>query len=1301
MNNSLKAENTALKGKGFDVGNGKIITMRKGSDGNIMYYATTMKGDTPITDEIDSNSADAQNALAQKKAQTKQRLAGVAAAGLMSGIMAGMSGTNSYFGNMIGGENIKINDIKSDTKDNIINGVATGAATGFLSAIPGIGPILGPMLGPVLGDLLGSWWKQWNHRDEIARKERVEEAKKNLEALDKIKDATVKVEGAIFNINDAQSMSAAKESVDKLINTLLDDGENRKKVMNELGAKFGNTTMIIADLEKILLYGTDKEKAIATNTINQITNSESAVEKYKSQEEDRFKNEESLNNAIEEATDSIYTGYSDIDTSTKGAIMDSLGLYSKEIIENSVGNSGTTYKIKRSLVGDSAEAIGKNAETAIIKMKEIVEAGEFNNKKLTQSEIDAINAEIKSLEAATKVIDNYNAETEKLNKELHGLELEDAFRSSGLSMWSAVDIANTSLETVIQKFANNLELTGVATRDATGMITEEARQQIETYLRSNEQFSSLFNNGTQTLNDMVSNVSKQNELVSKTGAKSFDELKDAFDRADAKKIEEFSKAAGMAAEELMGLVYKSDSSQLSSFARALNMTTEDVLALQDKLGSITLSDLIKTPAETREAFNELAGIFSEISTKGSATGEALEKLNSNYFNLYNKYDDLGNVISTGSENLLENLRERLFGDAGSSGTQAFLYQNATFQDFKNNSDMYKSYLANLKNSDVWEKLNDDQVAAFKGAHSLTDVIHLFNSNSANGEALQNTLSGFLDSLNLNNDYYTELQNKLVEWQKHDNQMTIDGLQSQIDALDEINEEREREIELIKAKDALENAKKEKKRVYRAGVGWTYEADQERISEAKDKLDEVERETNKENLQYQIDLLEKQNSMLDNMAKNEELKALKAVFDEYNTYMKNKFGKEVTSGFSEIIDLAESDRTMTWSTYVENMGTEQAIGEQTDITNMINKANDIAYLDSVLSGMLKDAGLTDVNQDGTINESDYDSMSEDDKKKHEKVLQTLHSEGYIERQTARKNAYNSFIGSVSNLKASGAKDETINKYLQSGLESKYKNNSNYNSTSSYTETKYGEAINDEYYYLKSGFGESSKDKGQGQSDAVPYKGENQYLRLSPLHTFKSDQLSAGLNIMKEHPEDIRVDYYDNNLKSWVTMPDDASAINALPSGTIVHIGSDYQDKTSDEAHGYAIKNGSGWDELSSRVVNYASGTFGIDKAVMAMINELGTEGIVTPQGTLTALPSKTGIIPADLTKNLYNLGEVAPNLIKKLGDNQILQTKNLSSLEDNSMSVENFYATFETDNGFDFEKLLISARQYIKNTKGVR
>lgn len=1270
----LEAQNTALKGKGFDVGDGKTVTMRKGSDGNMMYYATTINPKTkkPQTRKINPNSKAAKNALAQKKAQTKQRLAGASAMGIASGVMAGMSGTNSYFGNTIGSKDVKINDINSDTTDNIVNGVATGAATGLISAIPGIGPILGPIIGDGIGGLI----KFLRHRDEINRKQRVEEAKKNLEALNKIEDATTGVEGTIFNINDAQSMSAAKESVDELINTLLDDGENRRKIMNELGNKFGfavdelgNTTMTTADLEKILLYGTDEEKSIATNTINQVTNSESATEKYKSQEDDRFKNEEKLEESIGKSTDSVYTGYSSTDTSTKGAIMDSLGLYSKEIISHSDSDGNVTYETKRSIVGDNGEAIEKNAQTAIIKMREIVEAGEFNNKKLTQAEIDAINAEIKSLEAAVKGIDEYNAETEKLNKELHGLELEDAFRSSGLAMWNAVDVANTSLETVIQTFANNLELTGVATRDATGMITKEARQQIETYLRSNEQFSSLFNNGTKTLNEMVSNVSKQNELVSKTGAKSFDELKDAFDRADAKKIEEFANAAGIAAEELMGLVYHSDSSQLSSFARALNMTTEEVLALQDKLGSITLSDLIKTPAETREAFNELAGMFSEISTKGAATGETLEKLNSNYFNLYNKYDDLGNVVSTGSENLIENLRERLFGDAASNGTQAFLYQNATFQDLKGNTNMYKSYLSTLKESDIWDSLSNDQRATLTGANTLTDVIHLFNSNSTNGEALQNTLSEFLNGLNLSNDYYTELQNKLVEWQKHDNQLMIDGLQSQIDSLDEINEEREREIELIKAKDALENAKKEKKRVYRAGVGWTYESNQEKISEAKDKLDEVERELDKENLQYQIDLLEKQNSMLDNMAKNEELKALKAVFDEYNTYMKNKFGKEVTSGFSEIIDLAESDRTMTWSTYVENMGTEQAVGEQVDITNMINKANDIAYLDSVLAGMTKDLS-------------------------GEELTKMLHSEEYISRQTARKNAYDSFLGSVSNLRASGASDDTIDMYLSSGLESKYQND-NYNNVGAYTATKYDGAINDEYYYLKSGFGTED-----GQTEVKNY-GENQYLKLVPQGKYTDSDITAAMKLLSDEPDSVRLDYYDEASKTWKALPDDASVVNGLPNGTIIHAGTSKVESSSDPGHGYAIKDGSAWENMTASVENFAKGTFGLDKAVMAMINELGTEGIVTPQGTLTALPSKTGIVPADLTKNLYDLGEVAPNLIKRLGSGQTLHTNNNSSLEDNSMNVENLYATFETDEGFDFEKLLISARQYIKNTKGTR
>lgn len=37
---------------------------------------------------------------------------------------------------------------------------------------------------------------------------------------------------------------------------------------------------------------------------------------------------------------------------------------------------------------------------------------------------------------------------------------------------------------------------------------------------------------------------------------------------------------------------------------------------------------------------------------------------------------------------------------------------------------------------------------------------------------------------------------------------------------------------------------------------------------------------------------------------------------------------------------------------------------------------------------------------------------------------------------------------------------------------------------------------------------------------------------------------------------------------------------------------------------------------------------------ALLNEEGVEAIVTPAGTITTLPSHTGIVPADITRNLW-------------------------------------------------------------------
>ena len=73
----------------------------------------------------------------------------------------------------------------------------------------------------------------------------------------------------------------------------------------------------------------------------------------------------------------------------------------------------------------------------------------------------------------------------------------------------------------------------------------------------------------------------------------------------------------------------------------------------------------------------------------------------------------------------------------------------------------------------------------------------------------------------------------------------------IEDKEKANEETERELELARLQEALANAQKEKtKRVWREGIGWVWEADQEAIRDAQEALDEF-------NNQDSINALEKQ------------------------------------------------------------------------------------------------------------------------------------------------------------------------------------------------------------------------------------------------------------------------------------------------------------------------------------------------------------------------------------------------------------------------------------------------------------
>ena len=128
-----------------------------------------------------------------------------------------------------------------------------------------------------------------------------------------------------------------------------------------------------------------------------------------------------------------------------------------------------------------------------------------------------------------------------------------------------------------------------------------------------------------------------------------------------------------------------------------------------------------------------------------------------------------------------------------------------------------------------------------------------------------------------------------------------------------------------------------------------------------------------------------------------------------------------------------------------------------------------------------------------------------------------------------------------------------------------------------------------------------------------------------------------------------------------------------------------------------------DEERETIRNQANTRAGGDISFQggkALINELGTEAVITPGGTLTALPSKTGIVPADITRNVWALGEVAPTLVAQLSSlNQKALTGNAGNTTyEEGQYFDNFTMNVYPAKGDDFNKILEQARAQMRLTR---
>lgn len=105
---------------------------------------------------------------------------------------------------------------------------------------------------------------------------------------------------------------------------------------------------------------------------------------------------------------------------------------------------------------------------------------------------------------------------------------------------------------------------------------------------------------------------------------------------------------------------------------------------------------------------------------------------------------------------------------------------------------------------------------------------------------------------------------------------------------------------------------------------------------------------------------------------------------------------------------------------------------------------------------------------------------------------------------------------------------------------------------------------------------------------------------------------------------------------------------------------------------------------------------------ALINELGTEAIVTPYGTVTSLPSHTGVVPADLTKNLWELGEVAPMIQKQLlgSISNDMSSKTVWG-NDESFNIGVMNMTLSADSSFNIDAFVDAMKTHVALNKNNR
>lgn len=737
---------------------------------------------------------------------------------------------------------------------------------------------------------------------------------------------------------------------------------------------------------------------------------------------------------------------------------------------------------------------------------------------------------------------------------------------------------------------------------------------------------------------------------------------------------------------------------LESFSSAFDLVADDIKDGTDKLdetlnkyGLLTLADGMASTSELVEKVGSFTDLMNSITNGAGETSAWMEKIISQFPQLI-KY--MGNTSELFSQSIkyLDQLSEQ--------------YINAQTDELLESSAYYSSI-----EKDLYDKLGDSEAAnslRASKASTLSGVMTWIQTQYVNGELTAEAEEVLAKLVEVTEEAGTKIVSKidkafydqLIEYKTKTIDYILENLNSQKEALQAINSEREYENKLIEARLKLEDASKQKKRVYRAGVGWVYESDQSAIESAQENLKSLETEKQISKLDVQIATLEGVKAEINGVYDKENYETLKKLYDE--AVDRGKVENSMNGFLSTIKDSVNG--------IVKKLSTkiEKDVVPEAEEAKKVDMTEAKEAWDALLKATPGTEGYnTAVNNFHTaMAKAQANGATEEDVKdwqtynktgariKKETTAWQVYK-GAVEKQTekvkhtfnvaADKNDSNKrFIGFTNGDELT---DTQVQTWLLDGIKSG---------------NALAWAMTDDGLIGPISVGSDVRFKYQEDKSLSDY-----FTRITTSFP------SLGKQILISDPggENEAV-MYDNGDLLKVTNTGNKD-LNGLLASAATDVGSTDQfykawegdippavwDEIKEEyGKGYNYIPTADLNKIAKSKVKangYAEGT-------LSLINEEGTEAIITPQGTLTALPSGTGIIPADITKNLWELGEVAPALLRVLGDklpNGLLGTSILDRIvNDESFNISNLTMNVDADGSFDVDKFINSIKSRVALTK---